>query len=48
MQLSRQVISATVLLVAIYLIVRNAKGAASVLQASGGAYAKGVKTLQGR
>ncbi len=48
MNLSRQFLTATVTLVALYLVVRNASGAASVLSSSARAYSTGVRTLQGR
>lgn len=38
----------TGILIAVYLVVANATGAGSVIQAAGGAYTGAVKTLQGR
>lgn len=43
-----KILSGTALLIAIYLVVKNAKGTASIINSLGGIYTKSVKTLQGR
>ena len=43
-----KIISGTGILVALYLLVKNASGASSIISSMGSAYSKGVQTLQGR
>lgn len=43
-----KVLSGTALLIAVYLVVKNAKGTASIINSLGGVYTKSIKTLQGR
>lgn len=43
-----KVLSGTAILVAMYLIVTNAKSTVSVINSIGGVYTDSVKTLQGR
>lgn len=43
-----KILSGTALLIAVYLVVDNAKGTASVINSLGGVYTKSIKTLQGR
>ena len=43
-----KIISGTGVLVALYLLVKNAGGASEIISSMGDAYAKGVGTLQGR
>lgn len=43
-----KVLSGTAILVAMYLIVKNAKETVSVINSIGGVYTSSVKTLQGR
>ena len=48
MSMVSNILSGTALLIAIYLVVKNAKGTASVINSLGGVYTKSIKTLQGR
>ena len=43
-----KVISGTGVLIAMYLLFKNASGASSIISSMGSAYSNGVKTLQGR
>ena len=43
-----KILSGTAILIGIYLIVKNAKGSATVVNSLGGIYSNSVKTLQGR
>ena len=43
-----KIISGTGILIAIYLFVKNSKGAVAIINSLGGVYSSGVKTLQGR
>lgn len=43
-----KVLSGTAVLIGVYLIVKNAKGTASVVSSLGGVYTDSVKALQGR
>lgn len=43
-----KILSGTAILIAIYLIVMNAKGTATVINSIGGTYTGAIKTLQGR
>lgn len=43
-----KIISGTGILIALYLLVKNASGASNVIKSLGGVYTSGVKTLQGR
>ena len=43
-----KILSGTALLIAVYLVVDNAKGTASVIKCWGAVYTKSIKTLQGR
>lgn len=42
-----KIVSGTGVLIALYLLFKNAEGASSVISSMGSAYAKGVATLQG-
>ena len=48
MSMVSKILSGTALLIAIYLVVKNAKGTASVINSLGSVYTKSIKTLQGR
>ena len=43
-----KILSGTGVLVAMYLLFKNASGASSIISSMGNAYSKGVQTLQGR
>lgn len=43
-----KVLSGTAVLIGMYLILKNAKSTASVINSLGGVYTSSVKTLQGR
>ena len=43
-----KILSGTGILIAVYLLVANFKGTTSIIDSLGGAYTKGVQTLQGR
>lgn len=43
-----KLLSGTAILIGMYLILKNAKGAQTVINSLGGVYTNGVKTLQGR
>lgn len=43
-----KILSGTGILIAMYLLFKNASGASSIITSLGGAYTKGVQTLQGR
>lgn len=43
-----KILSGTALLIGIYLVVKNYKGTASVINSLGGVYTNSIKTLQGR
>lgn len=43
-----QLLSGTFVLVGMYLVLKNSKGATAVINSLGGVYTNGVKTLQGR
>lgn len=43
-----KILSGTALLIALYLVIDNAKGTASIINSLGGVYTKSIKTLQGR
>lgn len=43
-----KILSGTALLIGFYLVLTNASGAKSIINASGSVYTNGVKALQGR